>query len=101
HRLARRLAGPLEADETALQLLVGTTRAALASRPIPSRERERTHARHQEIVDATKIALVSQPAQRDAFDASPLGQSAPGGRTAQDFDSAQDLVDLTFGRVRH
>src|SRR5438034_7587062 len=29
HRLARRLAGPLEADETALQLLVATTRAAL------------------------------------------------------------------------
>jgi AraC family transcriptional regulator len=64
HRLARRLAGPLEADETALQLLVATTRAAFASRPIAARGRQRTHARHQEIVDATKIALVSQPAQQ-------------------------------------
>jgi AraC family transcriptional regulator len=63
HRLARRLAGPLEADETALQLLVATTRAAFANRPFDARERQRTRGRHQEIVDATKIALVSEPAQ--------------------------------------
>jgi len=40
------------------------TRAAFASRLIVARERGRTQTRHQEIVDATKIALVSQPAQQ-------------------------------------
>jgi AraC family transcriptional regulator len=64
HRLAAGLAGPLEADETALQLLTATTHAASSHVDVPSGERRRTEARHREIVDATRIALVAQPAAR-------------------------------------
>jgi len=63
YRLAHRLAGRLEADETALQLLVGTLRAAHVDRLAVPHERARTRSRHQEIVEATKIALVAEPAQ--------------------------------------
>jgi AraC-like DNA-binding protein len=62
HRLVTRLAAPLEADETALHLLAATTRAASREEPAPVRDRPRTRARHREIVDATKIALASNPA---------------------------------------
>jgi AraC-like DNA-binding protein len=61
HRLTRRIAGPLEADETALQLLAATIRAATASRSAISGRRRRTQSRHQEIVEATKIVLASRP----------------------------------------
>jgi len=40
-----------------------TLRAAAASRPAIPGERRRTESRHREIVDATKIVLVSDPAQ--------------------------------------
>lgn len=61
HRLARRLAGPLEADETALRLLAATC-ALPMHRPPRTRERQRTQSRHREIVAATQVALVAQPA---------------------------------------
>jgi transcriptional regulator GlxA family with amidase domain len=63
HRLARRLANRLEADETALQLLAATTRGARIDRPAAPHEREQTRSRHAEIVEHTKITLVSEPAQ--------------------------------------
>src|SRR5207302_4469574 len=63
HRLARQIAAPMETDETALRLLAATLRAAAASRPAIPGERRRTESRHREIVDATKIVLVSDPAQ--------------------------------------
>jgi AraC-like DNA-binding protein len=63
HRLARRLANRLEADETALQLLAATAHAARIHRPAAQRERHRTRSRHAEIVESTKLALVSEPAQ--------------------------------------
>jgi AraC family transcriptional regulator len=63
HRLARRIAAPLETDETALQLLAATIRAATTTRPSISGGRRRTESRHREIVDATKIVLASDPAQ--------------------------------------
>ena len=62
HRLSARLATALEADESALELLTVAMRAAPACEPARARERPRTHARHREIVDATKIALASNPA---------------------------------------
>jgi len=62
HRLARRIAAPLEADETALQLLAATLRAA-STRPATSGGRHSTESRHRDIVDATKLVLASDPAQ--------------------------------------
>jgi len=63
HRLARRMAPPLEADETALRLLGAAVRAATTQwLPTPG-GRRRTESRHRDIVDATKIALASEPAQ--------------------------------------
>jgi AraC family transcriptional regulator len=63
HRLARRMAPPLEADETAMHLLGATVRDATAQRPAISSGRRRTQSRHRDIVDATKIVLASEPAQ--------------------------------------
>jgi len=63
HRLARHLANRLEADESALQLLAETTRAASIDRSAARCQRPRTRSRHEDIVEDTKIALVSQPAR--------------------------------------
>ena len=63
HRLARRIAAPLETDETALCLLAAIIRAATKPQPAISGGRRRTESRHREIVDATKIVLASDPAQ--------------------------------------
>jgi AraC family transcriptional regulator len=63
HRLARRMAAPLEADETVLRLLAATIREAATQRPPASGGRRGTESRHQDIVDATKIVLASEPAQ--------------------------------------
>jgi AraC-like DNA-binding protein len=63
HRLARRLANRLEADETALQLLAATTRSARTDPLRALHAREQTRYRHEEIVEHTKITLVSEPAQ--------------------------------------
>src|SRR5258708_7762968 len=63
HRLARRIAAPLETDETALHLLAATICAATTPQPAISGGRRRTESRHREIVDATKIVLASDPAQ--------------------------------------
>jgi AraC family transcriptional regulator len=63
HRLALRMAPPMEADETALRLLDATVRDATTQRPATSAGRRRTESRHRDIVDATKIVLASQPAQ--------------------------------------
>jgi AraC family transcriptional regulator len=69
HRLARRMAAPLEADETALRLLGATVRDATMRRSAPSGERRRTQSRHRDIVDATKIVLASKPAEDWALSA--------------------------------
>src|SRR5207249_9364078 len=63
HRLARRMASPMEADETALRLLDVTVRDATTQRPTASAAQRRTQSRHRDIVDATKIVLASAPAQ--------------------------------------
>ena|SRR5438552_1129616 len=63
HRLARRIAAPLETDETALCLLAAIIRAATKPQPAISGGRRRTESRHREIVDTTKIVLASEPAQ--------------------------------------
>jgi AraC family transcriptional regulator len=69
HRLARRMAAPLEADEAALRLLGATVREATTQSPPISGGRHRTESRHRDIVDATKIVLASEPAQDWALSA--------------------------------
>ena len=61
HRLAHRLAGALEADESALQLLAATTLAAYENETTAKRERKQTQLRYREMVDATKLALAAEP----------------------------------------
>ena len=60
HRLDRGTATPLEADETALQLLGAAVRDAAASNPIAEARRSRAH----DVVEATKIALAGRPEER-------------------------------------
>ncbi len=56
HRLLRRTASPLEAEETALGLLAGTA-GSKAPAPAPARARQR------DMVEATKITLAAQPGE--------------------------------------
>jgi AraC family transcriptional regulator len=56
HRLVGRMASSLEAEETALGLLAGTT-AANPPAPAPARARQR------DMVEATKIMLAAQPGE--------------------------------------
>jgi AraC family transcriptional regulator len=55
HRLRHRIASPLEAEESALDLLAAASAAHTLS--FPSRPR------HRDIVEATKIALAGQPGE--------------------------------------
>jgi AraC family transcriptional regulator len=57
HRLKRGIATPLEAEEAALALLSGVSRSA------PIVEKGGSSRRHEEMVEATKITLASEPAQ--------------------------------------
>ena len=59
HRMRRGLAGPLEVEETALELL-----SSLSSTQEPSATK-----RQAEMVEATKLALAAQPAERWTLEA--------------------------------
>ena len=60
HRLRHGLATPLEADETALHLLAGTTNAL----PPPTISARRT----RDMVEATRITLATEPGERWSLD---------------------------------
>jgi AraC family transcriptional regulator len=60
HRLGRRLASPLEAEETALGLFLGVRRAHSPSACAPRRAR----LRHAEMVETTKVTLAARPGDR-------------------------------------
>jgi AraC-like DNA-binding protein len=61
HRMDRGLATPLEIEETALELVASTLSAVGQPRAVPRSARRRS--RHEEMVEATKIALAARPAE--------------------------------------
>jgi AraC family transcriptional regulator len=60
HRLARRLAGFLEAEERALGLFLGAGRLRSPAAPTAPR---RARRRHAEMVEATKVTLAARPGE--------------------------------------
>jgi AraC-like DNA-binding protein len=62
HRMERDLATPLEIEDTALEL-VAATLAALGSPRAAASRPGRCRSRHEEMVEATKIALAARPGE--------------------------------------